>query len=122
MFGENRPVEETGQQAAQHLGGPARQNLLGRKALASHQAERDGGIDMATGDVTDGVGHGQQGQSKGEGDAQKADACGREGCGEERGSAAPEDQPESTKALCNARFGRDIAITSSWGFEVSGNA
>ena len=49
---------------------------------------------MAAGYVADGKGHGQNGQTEGQGHSQKADADIGKGRRQNRASAAAEDQPE----------------------------
>lgn len=75
------------------------------EALAHGQTERDGGVEVAAGDVTDGVGHREDGQTESERDADEADAqtavlavdevLGRE----DRGATATEDEPEGAEGL-----------------------
>lgn len=70
---------------------------------ADDEPHRDSRIEMAAGDVSDGVGHGQNGETEGKRDTDKADAelgavrkeHGREDCA----TAAAEDQPEGAKEL-----------------------
>jgi hypothetical protein len=59
---------------AEHLRHDVRQQLGERKALARYEADGDGGIEVASGDVADGEGHGEQGEAEGQGDTGKTDA------------------------------------------------
>ncbi len=52
--------------AAEHLGDDVGNRLGLRMASADHEADGDRGIEVAAGDVADGVGHGQHGEAEGE--------------------------------------------------------
>ena len=95
--------QATGGEGAQHLGHHVGQHL-GTGELASRpEPEGHGGVDVASGDVTDRVGGSQQGETEGEGNAEEAEAK-RVGGGVvigEHGSqhgtaAATEHEPEGT--------------------------
>src|SRR6185312_3567145 len=53
------------------------------EAAAGVEAEGDGGIEMRAGDVADGEGHGEHGETEGESDARESDSQLRVGGGEE---------------------------------------
>ena len=78
---------------AEHLRHDVRQQLGERKALARYEADGDGGIEVASGDVADGEGHGEQGEAEGQGDTGKTDAKTGVGGGQNSGTASAEDQP-----------------------------
>ncbi len=58
---------------------------------------------MAAGDVADGEGHGEDGESEGEGYADVADAE-VDACGEDGATATSEDKPEGTEELGYCAF------------------
>ena len=60
--------------SADHLCKDVGQNVGGLEPPSGPQPDGDGGIEMPTGNVTDRIGHGQYGQSKGEADPEKSDA------------------------------------------------
>lgn len=55
--------------AAQDLRYDVGQRISGGESTAGPQAKGDGRVDVTAGDMTDGVGHGQNGEAKGEADA-----------------------------------------------------
>ena len=61
-----------------HLGDDVGQDLARREATTGPQPERDRGVQVASGNVADGVGHGQDRQAEGQRHAQEADADGGE--------------------------------------------
>jgi hypothetical protein len=48
--------------------------LRGRESLANHQADRDGWVEVTSGDVSDGKGHSKNCETEGEGNSDKANA------------------------------------------------
>ena len=73
-------------------------------AAADDEADGDGRVQVAAGDVADGVGHGQHGEAEGERDADEADAEVRgpprqEARREHGAAAAAEDEPERADEL-----------------------
>ncbi len=94
-----------GDDAAKHLRDDVCREVPGGKAFAGAEADGNGRIEMATGDVPNGIGHGQHRQPEGEGNAKPADADLIHTGGQHRAAAAAEDQPESTDELCYSAFG-----------------
>src|SRR6185437_16464666 len=68
-------------------------------AAADHQPQGDGGVQMATRDMSDGEGHGQQGQPEGQCDAEQAYAYVRKRGGEHGAAAPPQNQPKCADQL-----------------------
>src|ERR1017187_671742 len=62
------------------------------------------GVEVTTRDVTDGVGHGQHGQTKSQGHAEQSDAHARKCSGQNRASTSAENQPERTEELRSVLF------------------
>lgn len=58
---------------------------------------------MATRNMADGLGHSENGQTKGERYAQESDACVGERAGKHSAATAPKYEPESAKSFC-AKF------------------
>ena len=54
------------QQPAQNLDHNVGEEFLCRKSTRTPQADRDGGVEVATRNVADGIGHRQDGQSEGQ--------------------------------------------------------
>src|SRR5690606_15332658 len=75
--------------------------VLGREALGYHLADGDRRVEVAAGDVAEGVGPGDDREAEGEGDAVEAD----EGPGEHGGAAASEHEPERAEQLGAATTG-----------------
>ncbi len=70
--------------------------------------------------MSDGEGHGQHGEAKGQCDADETDSESREGSGKDCAAAAAEDQPEGAEKLCEGAFeqGQDVPPTyenAGWG-------
>jgi hypothetical protein len=81
---------------------------------------------MAAGDVADGEGHGEDGESEGKGHAEEADAKrdaidgGSKGGGEDGGATTAEDKPESAEELGCCTFGEMHRVTCSFfGIDLS---
>ena len=104
LSGGNDVKARGANRAADQLGEDIGHQIFGGEAFASAEADGDGGIEMAAGDVADGVSHGEDGESDGEGDADEADAEGGEGGGGDGGANAGEDQPEGADELGEAAF------------------
>ncbi len=60
--------------ATDELGGDVGRDVLPGQTAGDGEAEADGGVEVATGDVAEPVGHGGDGEAEGEGDADVADA------------------------------------------------
>ena len=74
---------------------------------------------MAAGDVTDGEGHGEDGEAEGEGDPGESDAkltprSLMVSGGEHGGSAASEDEPEGPEHFGDCTFGEVDEVTCSF--------
>ena len=63
------------------------------------QTDGHRGIEVAAGDVADGIGHGQHRQAEGQRHAREPDAQFRKAGGEHRAAAATEHQPERAEEL-----------------------
>jgi hypothetical protein len=74
--------------------------MYGATSLADasrHQrAHGNSRVEVPATDVTDGIGHGDDGEAKGQGHAQQADSDFGERGGQHGAAAATEHQPEST--------------------------
>lgn len=80
-------------QSAQHLGNDVGDQVAGRKAFTSPKPQRDRGIEVRSGDVPDGIGHGEHGESESERDTRSADPL----AGQDGGTAAAHYEPESSE-------------------------
>jgi hypothetical protein len=92
--------------AAEHLGDDVGDRLRRGMSPADDEAYSDCGIEVAAGDVADGVGHSHYGEAEGQGDADKADAevdwsrvRAEEMSGKHRAAAAAENEPEGAEEL-----------------------
>jgi hypothetical protein len=89
------------------------------EAFGGDEADRDGGVEVAAGDVADGEGHGENRESEGKGHADVADAE-VNACGEDSAAATAEDKPEGAEGTsAAARFERCIvspALSCGVGF------
>ena len=85
-----------GDDAAGYLREYVRNEVLAGEPTAGPKPERHGRVEMASGDMSDGVGHREHRQAKGDGDTQQTDSHLGE-CRRQHGTAAPaEDQPEGS--------------------------
>lgn len=84
---------------ADHLGDDIGRNLVRGKASARGEPHGHGGIEMAAGDVADGIGHGDDGKTESECDAEQADADLRKSSGEHGAAASCEGEPEGADCL-----------------------
>ena len=85
--------------ATDELGDHVGQETPHRKPAGHGKAQRDGRVEVATGDMSHGVGHGQDGQAERQRHAEKADADLGKGSGEDGRAATTEHQPERAEAL-----------------------
>lgn len=104
LAGGDGEERRTGDEAAEDLRHDIRRHVLPLEALSHGEADGDGGVEVRTGDVGDGVRHRQHGQAEGERDAEEADAQLDVGVvaaevegGEDGGSAPTEDEPEGAE-------------------------
>jgi len=95
MPGRNHPQDRRTGNAAQHLRDDVTGQLCGLEPTPGPQADRHGRIEVTAGDVANGVGHREHGQTEGEGDPDEADPQLRIRRGQHRGAAAPEHEPRS---------------------------
>jgi hypothetical protein len=97
---EGGSTDESTKDLRQDVGHEMRQ----RKAAADGEPERDGGVEVASGNVADGIRHGQDGEAESERDSDEADAkTGKSGC--ENGSAASaKDEPCGSKEFGEETF------------------
>ena len=93
-----------GEDGAEQLGDNVGRQFAGREALCDDQADRDGGVEMAAGDVADGECHGKHGEAEGECDPGESDAEPRVRGREDSCAAASKDQPESSEQFCDHAF------------------
>jgi len=75
------------------------QRLAGLEAPAEQQADRDGGIEVAAGDVPKGVGHRQNGQADGQSHSEQSDPDAGELRGQHCAATATRDQSERADEL-----------------------
>lgn len=64
--------------------------LGGREAFAYNQPQADSGVQVAAGDVSDGEGHGEDGETEGQRHAGESYAERGESCGQDRRAASAE--------------------------------
>ena len=107
----NEPDETTGDDRTKHLGNHIGEDLGAAKFASGPEAEGDGGVDVAAGNMTNGVNHGQQGETKGERNAKESKTqrvvgvVVGEGGGKNGGAATTKDQPKRAKQLGEKLFG-----------------
>src|SRR5215470_13625750 len=90
-----------------HLGNDIRDHLRGGKTSPNTQANRDRGIQVTAGNMTNSIGHSHHSEAKGqsysvEPDTQIPDIHNRECGGKDCTTTATEDQPEGTYELCDS--------------------
>lgn len=98
-------------ESAEDLADDVAGDVLPLGAAGDGETDADGGVEVAAGDVADGVDAGHHGEAEGERDAEEADservAGVGEGGGEDRGADAAGDQEEGAERLRRvARSGR----------------
>src|SRR5579864_2460319 len=81
---------------AHHLGYGVRREFLQRKALADYQSYSHRGIEMTPRNMTDRVGHGQNGKAERKRDSYESDTQAGEGRSQHSAAASTENQPEGT--------------------------
>jgi hypothetical protein len=100
------PQGEAGEQTTGDLGDPVGDQVLGREAPRDHRTDRDGGVEMTTGDVPDGVHHREDGEAERQRHAEVPDpdvegadvrVAGDLLGGEDRRTTTAEDQPEGAE-------------------------
>ncbi len=89
---------------AEHLRNYIRQKLAEREAPADSEADRDSRVEMATGNMANGIGHSQNRQAEGKCGAQKSNAGVWKCCGQDRAAAPTKDQPERSKQFSSRLF------------------
>ena len=83
----------------QNLGDHIGRDIPGREAPACREPECDGRVEVAAGDMANGVGHGQNAEAKGERHPKKADADLWKSSRDDRAAATCERQPECADSL-----------------------
>ena len=91
--------QRRGGNRADHLRDHIGQDLSGRKTAAGGEADGDGGIEMAAGNMADGIGHRHDAQPERQRHADQSDADLRKRRGDHRAAAARESQPERPDRL-----------------------
>jgi hypothetical protein len=86
--------------------------LGSREALADHQPRADGWIQVASRDVSDGEGHGEDGQAERKGDTEEADSDRWKACGQYGGAASTKYQPEGSEEFSERTFPDTQGFTS----------
>ncbi|MBB3934225.1 hypothetical protein GGR05_000336 [Aureimonas phyllosphaerae] len=99
LAGRDRIEDDSAEDAAKHLRQPVGAELVPREAAGHRKAQRNGRVEMTTGDAADGVGHRENRQAKRQRDAGKADAELREACGKNGASAPSENEPEGAESF-----------------------
>jgi hypothetical protein len=89
---------------AKHLGHDVGQHVGGREAATGPEPDGHGRVKVATRDMTDGIGHGQHGQTERQGDAQQADPHIGEGGSQHGAPAASQYQLEGSHKFSSKRF------------------
>ena len=116
---ENRRARD----AADDLGDDVGNHLRFRMPSADDQPDGDRRIEVAAGDVADGVGHGQHREAEGERDTDEADAQADGGLAdpryetrrEDRAAAAAEDEPEGAEELGGQFVSHGGCLTRDFG-------
>ncbi len=90
---------------ARHLSNHVREHAPRRKTASRPEPDRHGRVQVASGDVANGISHRENRQTERERDPEKADADGRKGCGQDGAPAPSEDEPRSTQKLSGKWFG-----------------
>ena len=101
--GQDNVEHERRQDGAHELGDHIRQEAPNRKPASHGKAQRDGRVEVATGNMSDGIGHGQDGEAESQRDTEKADPDLRKGSGEDGRAATTEHQPERAETLGRQR-------------------
>ena len=97
--------QRRGNDRADHLRDHIGQDLASRKASARGEADRDGGIEMAAGDVADRIGHGHDAQAERQGHADQADTDLRKTGGDDRAAASRKSEPKRADRFGGIFFG-----------------
>ena len=114
----NEKQHAPGDNSTKDLSHDVGQNLPRRKTSAGTQPDRYRGIEMATGDVTDRISHGDDGQAERNRHAEQSDSNIRKCSGENRGAATTENQPERAEELRTQRFHK-YSSQKSFRFEMA---
>ena len=89
---------------AKDLSHDVRHDARCREATTGPEPDGHGRVKVATRDMTDGIGHGQHGQTERQGDAQQADPHIGEGGSQHGAPAASQYQPEGSHKFSSKRF------------------
>ena len=76
LAGQDEIEHDRGDDCAEHLGDPVGDHILHAHAAGDVDAEADRRIDVAAGDRPDAIGHCDDGEAEGAGDAEQVDGCG----------------------------------------------
>ena len=90
---------------------PVEDGLSGAEATADPEADGDGGIEVAAGNVSDGGDHDADGEAVGEGEAEDGDATlagGAEVLVGAEGARREEDDGESAEEFCEQFLGEAV--------------
>ena len=98
----NRVEERCCNDTANHLGNDVCRSFLSGEAAASNLTERDSRVQVATGNVTDGVGHGEHRKAEGERNAHVTDTGGGNAASEHGCAAAAKHKPEGADSFGNS--------------------
>ena len=98
----NHVKECRGDDTANHLGDDVGRGFLSGEATAGNLTERDSRVQVATGNVTDGVGHGEHRKAEGERNAHVTDTGGGNAASEHGCAAAAEYEPEGADRFGNS--------------------
>ena len=102
--GEDRRTDDT----ADELADPVAAGILPAHASRKDDTERDGRVDVATGDTADGIGHGDNRKTESNG---RTDDSGRSAAAQEDGSAAAEQgQDRGTDTFSNVLFHKRLGF------------
>lgn len=89
---------------AQDLSDRIRKQVRNGEPLANHQSRGDGRVQMAARDVSDGEGHGEDGQAESQSDPEETDSdCGK-GCSQHGRAASAEYEPEGSEEFRDRTF------------------
>ena len=109
-IGDDDGEQVRGDDGPEKLRDPVEEALDGAEALRHPEADRDGGIQVAAGNVSDRGDHNGDGEAVGDGDAKKRDApCRWSGdIGRRRSASAKENQRESPEEFSEQFLGQAV--------------
>src|SRR4030042_2889541 len=83
--------DEGARDGPQHLGDDIRNQVGSPETTAGPETDGDRGVEMATGDMANGIGHGEDGETEGKGDPQEPDPHAGESRCQDGAPASPKD-------------------------------